>query len=285
MNLPGATDYDPSLPWVSKVRASDGRIASDLFIYVDDLRPTDPSSRECWNAGRRCGSVLSYLGLKNAARKRRESSRKPGAWVGSLLRSEKTGIYTLTLQEKWDKTKRLAKETETLLRDNLSNIPRKRLEQIRGFLMYVTRTYPGLTPYMIGFHLTIDSWRAHRDGEGWKLIGWARRVSEELAELEGHVDAEDGDEGLTPNSGAGAGAPLTVTAVPRLCTDVEALLRLTNSLAPPLRKVRASKTAPALYGFDDASGRGFGATLQIGKKLYYEFGQWKAADAFGTLSN
>jgi hypothetical protein len=164
-------------------------------------------------------------------------------------------------------------------------MPRKRLEQIRGFLMYVTRTYLGLTPYMIGFHLTFNSWRAHRDGEGWKVTGRARRVGEELANLEGHVNAEDGDEGLTPNLGAGAGAPLTVTAVPRLFTDVEALLQLTNSLAPPLRKVRASKTASAHYGFDDASGRGFGETLQIGEKLYYEFGQWKAADAFGTSSN
>jgi hypothetical protein len=33
MNLPGASDYDPALPWVSKIRLEDGNIAADLFIY------------------------------------------------------------------------------------------------------------------------------------------------------------------------------------------------------------------------------------------------------------
>jgi len=40
LNLPGSGGYDPSLPWVSKVREEDGRIAADLFTFVDDLRPT-----------------------------------------------------------------------------------------------------------------------------------------------------------------------------------------------------------------------------------------------------
>jgi hypothetical protein len=37
MNLPGSEKYDPSLPWVSKIRLNDGCIAADLFIYVDDV--------------------------------------------------------------------------------------------------------------------------------------------------------------------------------------------------------------------------------------------------------
>jgi hypothetical protein len=40
LNLPGSDDYDPSKPWVTKYRMEDGRIAADLFIVVDDLRPT-----------------------------------------------------------------------------------------------------------------------------------------------------------------------------------------------------------------------------------------------------
>jgi hypothetical protein len=47
LNLPGDKNYDPSLPWVSKVR-KDGKIAADLFTFVDDLRPTGPGRRECW---------------------------------------------------------------------------------------------------------------------------------------------------------------------------------------------------------------------------------------------
>ena len=54
MNLPGSTDYDPTLPWVSKIRLEDGKIAADLFIYVDDVRVTGNTARECDAATRRC---------------------------------------------------------------------------------------------------------------------------------------------------------------------------------------------------------------------------------------
>ena len=47
LNLPDSANYDPSKPWVFKVRA-DGSMAADLFIYIDDLRPTGPTSEECW---------------------------------------------------------------------------------------------------------------------------------------------------------------------------------------------------------------------------------------------
>ena len=35
LNLPGSACYDPSLPWVSKVR-QDGQIACDMYVYIDD---------------------------------------------------------------------------------------------------------------------------------------------------------------------------------------------------------------------------------------------------------
>jgi hypothetical protein len=43
LNLPGSEDYNPSKPWVAKYHMEDGCIAADLFIFVDDLRPTGPS--------------------------------------------------------------------------------------------------------------------------------------------------------------------------------------------------------------------------------------------------
>jgi hypothetical protein len=46
LNLPGAEAYRPDLPWVSKVRDSDGRVAADVFSFVDDLRPTGPTKRD-----------------------------------------------------------------------------------------------------------------------------------------------------------------------------------------------------------------------------------------------
>ncbi len=44
----------------------------------------------------------------------------------------------------------------------------KELLADRGFLVYVTRTYPAMVPYLKGLHLTIEMWRGGRDAEGWK---------------------------------------------------------------------------------------------------------------------
>ena len=43
MNLPGSELYDPSKPWVSKIKRSSNKIAADVVQYVDDLRPTGES--------------------------------------------------------------------------------------------------------------------------------------------------------------------------------------------------------------------------------------------------
>ncbi len=43
-------------------------------------------------------------------------------------------------QEKWDKTKGLLKEVINMLA--VSPLPLQRMIEMRGFLMYVVRTYP-----------------------------------------------------------------------------------------------------------------------------------------------
>ncbi len=48
-------------------------------------------------------------------------------------------------------------------------MPHKELLLDGGFLVYVTRTYPAMIPYLKGFHLIIKMWRGGRDSEGWKL--------------------------------------------------------------------------------------------------------------------
>ena len=42
-NLPGTKSYDPSRPWVYRVR-TDGRLAVDIFWYIDDGRPIAPTA-------------------------------------------------------------------------------------------------------------------------------------------------------------------------------------------------------------------------------------------------
>jgi hypothetical protein len=46
LNLPGVEEYDPLLSLVARIR-EDGRVAADLLIYMDDLRPTWPDTEEC----------------------------------------------------------------------------------------------------------------------------------------------------------------------------------------------------------------------------------------------
>ena len=52
LNLPGDKSYTPKLPWVMKVR-SDGHLASEVFIYVDDGRIIAHSELVCWQAAKR----------------------------------------------------------------------------------------------------------------------------------------------------------------------------------------------------------------------------------------
>ncbi len=47
----------------------------------------------------------------------------------------------------------------------------KQLRLDRGFMVYVTQAYPGLKPYLKGFHLLLEMWQGDRDREGWKRKG------------------------------------------------------------------------------------------------------------------
>jgi hypothetical protein len=53
-------------------------------------------------------------------------------------------------KEKWTKAKRLVEEVAEMIVATPTSMDRKRLEQIRGFLIYVVQTYREMTPYLIG---------------------------------------------------------------------------------------------------------------------------------------
>jgi hypothetical protein len=167
-NYPGTDSYDPTTAWLSKVR-EDGEVAADLFTYVDDQRCTGPSEMECWDACRKIGSTNTYLGIQDASRKRREPSQTPGAWSGSVIRTDDGVVGVLVSQDKWEKGQRLADELWEMAEGYANEgalLDRKRLESIRGFLLYLTRTYPNMTPHLKGLHLSIDGWLAVRKGRG-----------------------------------------------------------------------------------------------------------------------
>jgi len=196
----------------------------------------------------------------------------PGPWAGTVCLTVDGDVVGTLSAKKWEKTKALIHELKDMVEQAGHDgvVSRDRLLSIRGFLIYVVRTYPYLNPYLKGLHNTIDGFREDRDDEGWKMTG--RRLRDLLAarrendiELEA-PDPEDLDAGdVIP--------PELVTVQPRLLRDVRALAKLTEPVDPPRESMRSSNP---LYGFlpGDASGSGFGAALIQDQKILYFSGAW-----------
>ena len=87
LNLPFADDYIANLPKIRKVRR-DGGLASEVIQYVDDLRLLACSAEQAWLASTQVAKGLCWLGLQDAARKRRRCSQRPGAWAGCVVATD-----------------------------------------------------------------------------------------------------------------------------------------------------------------------------------------------------
>jgi hypothetical protein len=99
LHLPGSSGNDPARPWIS-MRPMDGRIASDIHLYVDDNCETAATQELAWRASSRMAKMCAcWLGLQDAARKRREPSVHPRAWAGSVVHVEDDAVYKLVTQE------------------------------------------------------------------------------------------------------------------------------------------------------------------------------------------
>jgi hypothetical protein len=262
LNLPGSHNYMPWLPWVFKMRSSDGQIACDFAIYVDDVRTAGNDWREAKLCSRRVASSLNWLGIQDAPRKRRDPSQTPGPWAGSIIQTENGVLCFSISQERWEKTKLILNWTDNSTTE-CDKIEFKTLESYRGFLVYVVRTYPMMNPYLKGIHLTLDSWRPWRKEDGWKMT---------LSEIRLAMDEKGMDEGTY--LGCGGKPPKKVKWVPRLLGDIKALKALFATTVPARRLVRPTKGASVVYKFGDASGSGFGSSFYINDRLYYSSGQW-----------
>jgi hypothetical protein len=234
------------------------------------------------------------LGIQDAGRKARPCNQKPGAWVGAIVHViPDLGVCVLTSAEKWSKKKAILKKWSTVVSSHKEGdqlrLAHKELLSDRGFLVYVTRTYPAMVPYLKGFHLTIKMWRGGRDAEGWKFpvkddnsmvsglllssldATWARQYGMDLSLSASYSVEHAGDQDEAPanhwiNLKAGYDvlyAPVDgfTTPVQRFKDDIAALTRLTDFNLPPLRVVRPTHVAQVFYGFGDAFGKQFGATL------------------------
>ena len=320
LNLPGP-GYDPSLSWVSKLRA-DGKMAADMFTFVDDERLVAPTRELAVQAAHVLAAKQAYLGIIDSARKVRPPSQTPGAWAGSVIHVvDGLGVCLLVSEEKWSKLKSIISKWIERLSSGDTMLSHSELMSDRGFLVYVTRTYPPMMPYLKGFHLAIEMWRGGRDSEGWKLpptnssssspppdddddsLGSTcsissldiTRAGKHGLDLDKHAsfdldhpfDHEDAavaysmrrsmdqlpsppthvEDGSSLNSEKSRSPPLRAPksglthTVPRLLDDLYALQDLTSSDLPVLRVVRPTMVVQVFYGFGDAAGKGFGATV------------------------
>ena len=258
LNLPGKVNYTSTRPRVYRVR-EDGTMAADLFTYIDDLRNTAPTSPECWDGLHQVCSRLTWLGLQDAARKRNGPTQTPRAWAGSIVHTDGQAVTVLVSEEKWEKTKdwivwvlAQVEKPEGLLY--------KELLSCRGFLIYVSRTYRPFKPYLRGLHKTIDSWRPHRDNEGWRLM-------QSVIDAQLNSSAPSLQDDYSPPS-------KFIKPLPRLKTDFLRLQSLTSTEAPPKVVRRRQRMGSANYGFGDASGKGFGHAIEVEGEVHSEFGQW-----------
>ena len=280
LNLPGTANYNPSKAWITKRRV-DGTLASDMVVFVDDKRLVGSGSHRTKKAGHASSTRESYLGIQDALRKWRSAggTRSPGAWAGAVVHiDEEHGVMVLTSQEKWDRMKAICKYWLDILKTGEKTLEFKKLQSDRGFMVYATRAYPAMKPYLKGFHLSLEMWRGGRDAEGWKLsAAELKEMDTERQELrEEEVEEEVMLGGAYDSNGPESGI---TSAVPRFETDLEALLELTLCEHPVRRVVRSKRMLTVYYGFGDASSDGFGATIQRRGGVQGRFGLWAAQDS------
>jgi hypothetical protein len=279
LNLPGDPAFNPTLPRVMKWDLMINNIAGDIKTFVDDLRASGIDEETAWKIARQVASRLQYLGIQDAPRKRRPPTRKTGAWAGAIFSTENNKITQTVSQEKWDKGRAQLEELSAQLSLSPdSKFSYKRLEQIRGFLCHLSMTFDVITPFLKGFHLTLCSHLSSRDDDGWKLPDGAfLAYIHEKRDL-GSITEEEARAALNPPDYADIPIPEEVIPVSRFRDDIFALKELLSSKEPPLVTLRTNSVYEVVYGFGDASGKGFGSTMLSSRGIKYRIGLWGADD-------
>jgi len=75
-----------------------------MVSFIDDMWISGYSIEYCWQCTRRIASILQYLGIQEAARKRTSPSLLADAWSEYVARTKDSVTKTIT-QAKWYKTR------------------------------------------------------------------------------------------------------------------------------------------------------------------------------------
>ena len=132
---------------MSKIRDIDEKVAADFCQYIDDIRASGATYEECWQAARRVASVLQYLGLQDAARKVRPPVQDGSTWAGSVVATHSSEVAKLVTEKRWAKTRTIIRKWVQAHRES-PELDAPALRSDRGFLVYISRTYPWMVPYL-----------------------------------------------------------------------------------------------------------------------------------------
>jgi hypothetical protein len=95
----------------------------DFRTFVDNAQPTGPSHKEAWMAAHQIACTRSSLGIQDSPWKQRDSSQRPGAWTGSVLRTDEGQVQLLISEDKWIETKGLLAEVRNMIDTNSTSLP------------------------------------------------------------------------------------------------------------------------------------------------------------------
>jgi hypothetical protein len=123
-----------------------------------------------------------------------------------------------------------------------------------------------MTPFLKGFHLTLNRWRPGRTADMWKI----RHPLEDL-DWDQPRDHQVSPPGWVPPG-------------PRLVDDLRALQLMFQEDLPTVRLLRPTRMGISTYGIGDASGAGYGSAFVDDSSIWFCFGVW-GADAEDASSN
>ncbi len=98
-------------------------------------------------------------------------------------------------------------------------------------------------------------------------------------------DASDVDAQALERCPDNASPPALVPSAPRLHEDLKVLLKMFASEAPVIHFICSTKVAVALYGFGDALGSGFGASILLPNNSIYVRYSMRGSDIDRKSSN
>ena len=120
-----------------------------------------------WLSSSPVAKTLAFLGLQDAAQKRRKPSQTPGAWAGATVTTTNGKVCKSVTQERWEKLQGCIQWIGNAVKPDSSVIHFKALELCVRFIVYVSLWYGSMVPYLKGIYLTLNCWRPGRDEEGW----------------------------------------------------------------------------------------------------------------------